>query len=107
VESKCIYRRHLKQCSSSGVNFTNVLGSAFMPKDPESARGQSSHHVFSILRSSCGKTTPKKVGEIEPSRQFHQHFTRAFFVRNFFWRQSQNVTRKKDVRTKKARKKCW
>jgi hypothetical protein len=43
-------------------------------------------------------------GEIwQLSRQFHQHYTRAFFVRIF--RQSQNVTRKScrnDIRTKNS-----
>ncbi len=38
------------------------------------------------------------------SRQFHQRF-RTHFLHEF-WRQSRNVTRKKDVRMKKEAKKC-
>jgi len=42
------------------------------------------------------------------SRQYHQHFTRAFFVWKSFWQLfSSCVLAKKHFRTKNTRVKCW
>jgi len=45
------------------------------------------------------------VGEIDYWCQFHQQFTRAFFIRKCFF--CQNVTREKHFRTNKLLVKCW
>ncbi len=50
------------------------------------------------------KNARVNVGEIDPRCQFHQRLMRKFFVRTFLTKP--NITRKKDIRTKKARKKC-
>ncbi len=65
---------------SSGVNFINILQAAFERADTKSA---------------------KKIN----SRQFHQHFTRAFFVLKFV--KIQTLSREKTFVQKKARVKCW
>jgi hypothetical protein len=55
---------------------------------PICARKKVSHTVRA-------KKLREHVGEINPRAQFHQRFSQAFFVQ-----MKQNVTRKKDVRTK-------
>ena len=55
--------------------------------------------LFWHSREKCARIF---VGEIDSCSQFHQHFTRAFFVQKFV--QSQNVTRKRRSYKKCAQK---
>ncbi len=68
-----------------------------------------------IRRKNCVRTTNPNtwnfwifLTNLESCSQFHQHYTRAFFVRIFS--QSQIITRKScqsNVRTKNLYVKCW
>ncbi len=68
-------------------------------------------NVFALLPLKCLDliecTIDKYVisMKIDSCSQFHQCYTRAFFL--WIFQQSQNVTRKKDICTKKAREKRW
>jgi hypothetical protein len=62
----------------AGVNFTNVLRTAFMLVDPESVKIIDNLTVFSRFWDLRAKKLHLKVYEIEPRCQFHQHSTSSF-----------------------------
>ena len=56
-----------------GVNFTNILLTAFTRTDPKSAKKDSQvKQLFVALGSACVKAVCKHVDEIDPLSQFHQ-----------------------------------
>jgi len=58
----------------SGVNFINVLRTAFTCVEPKSVKKTVKLSVFFLLLGATGvKAIRKYVGEIEPRCQFYQH----------------------------------
>ncbi len=91
-------------CVSSGVNFINVLWAAFAPVDPKSVkRYWQLDWTLTLLGATCTKAAHKFVGEINPRRQFHQHFLLAAFAQIFF---QQKIT-KPNCNLRKAAKKTF
>jgi len=88
--------------AKTGVNFINVLRTAFTLVDPKSVkRNWQLDWILTLLGATGVKAVHKYVGEIEPWCQFHQCFTGAFFVRKFV--QSQTLKQRKDFCTKNVR----
>ena len=57
----------MQRCSSSGLNFINVLRTAFTSTEPKSVKkGCQAVSLFTLLRSVRAKAVPKYVGEIDP-----------------------------------------
>ncbi len=64
-----------------GVDFTYVLLKALACIDPKSAKDNDDLTVINgLLEFVHVKGLRKHVGEIDIWSQFHQHFTRTFFV---------------------------
>jgi hypothetical protein len=64
-------------------HFINVLRAAFACTVPKSTKRHFRPDcLFALLGSACVKAACKHVGEIDPWRQFHQHFRSSVFANN-------------------------
>ncbi len=69
-------RQQIKQINKkiAMVNFINVLQAAFMRADKKHQKTVILLVFFALLGSARKKSWSYNVDEIDPSRQFHQHF---------------------------------
>ncbi len=80
-----LWRVHLFLANShTGVNFINILRTAFMLTDPKSKKKTDGWNLCTL--GICARTSyaATYIGEINPWCQFHQRHTRKKFVRKSF-----------------------
>ncbi len=70
---------------TSGVNFINVLCTAFTLVDPKSVkRYWQLYWVFTLLGSTSAKVVHRTLMKVIPGVDFTNIFTRSFYMLNFF-----------------------
>jgi hypothetical protein len=64
-----------------GVNFTNVLWTAFTCTDPKSAKRHSSHNcLFTLLGLACVKAVHKMLVKLTPRANFIELIAQSFYM---------------------------
>ncbi len=85
---------HFHQCPTPGVNFINILRTAFVLVDPKGVkRYWWLNYIFYAFGIYKCKSCTLNIDEIEPRCQFRQHFTLTFFCMKVIF--CQNITREK------------
>jgi len=85
-----VARKHVDEIDPWGLNFINVLRTAFTPVVPQSVRNQSSRqYLFTLLGPTSVKVARKRVGEIAPKSLLVLHLSfeslLQFFTSFLLW----------------------